>query len=168
MSAFAFPFASPFGSGFSFAIGEGGSSLEDLDITAPGALSSQIDQVIDPATWDYVRTENGEWAETADTRTMMLLMLSIELGASPYDPADGTTIAELRRDGAPLTPEVLKDETMRAGGILQAAGIISDLAATVRDPQGRVLKDAAGRTVVAVTWRDLSSGSPVDLAFQPG
>lgn len=168
MSAFSFPFSGPFGSGFSFLPGPGGSSLASLNPTAPGSLSSQIDQLIDPNTGDYVRTDNGEWSETADSRTTMLLMLEIEFGASPFDPSDGTTLGALRRNGDPITPEILRSETLRAGGVLQAAGILADLEVSVRDGDGNVIRDQSGRTLVLAAWRDLSSGSPVDLLLQPG
>lgn len=168
MGAFAFPFASPFGSGFSFVPGPGGFSLSSLDATAGGGLAGQYDQLINPTTLDYVRNDVGEWAETADTRTTMLLMLELELGASPFDPQDGTTIKAKLRDGDPVTPEELRAETLRAAGILQSAGLITDLAVTVRDSANQVLRDQSGRTLVRVDWRDLASGSPVDLVLQPG
>jgi hypothetical protein len=166
MGSFAHPFAFPFGSGFSFVPGPGGSSLSALDPTPPGSLSSQIDQLIDPVTFDYVRTPDGEWAETADSRSTVLIMIELELGASPFDPGDGTTLAELRRTGAPVTPETIKEETLRVGDILQAAGIISGLVVEVRDQSNKVVRDAAGRTLASCSWHDLASGSPVDLVFQ--
>lgn len=167
MSApFSFPLSSSFGSGFSFV--PGGMSLAALDPTGASGLGGQLDQLIDPNTLDYVRNDVGEWAETADTRTAMLLMLELELGASPFDPQDGTVLAERRRLGDPITPEDIRAETLRAASILQAAGLISDLDVQVRDSAGRVLRDQSGRLVVSLDWRDLASGSPVSLAFQPG
>lgn len=165
MSApFSFPLSSSFGSGFTFA--PGGVSLSSLDPTSTsGGL---FDQLIDPSTLDYKRTDSGEWAETADTRTAMLLMLEIEYAASPFDPADGTVLKERRRLGDPITPDDVRAETLRAASILQAAGLISDLDVFVRDGAGELLRDRAGRLVVQVRWRDLASGSPVDIAFQPG
>lgn len=167
-SSFSFPFSSSFGSGFSFAPGPGGSSLEALNPTAPSGVSSQLDQLIDPATRDYVRTANGEWAETADSRTMMFLMIEIEFGGSPFDPLDGTTIGELRRNGDPVTIDDLQAETVRVGGILRSAGIISDFEVVVRDSEGAPLRDEVGRQVVRTSWRDLASGSPVALILQSG
>lgn len=166
MSSFASPFAFPFGSGFSFVPGPGGSSLSALDPTPAGALSSQIDQLIDPVTFDYVRTPDGAWAETADSRSIMLIAIELELGASPFDPQDGTMLAELRRTGDPITPEIVKEETLRVGSALQAAGVISGLVVNVRDEHGNVLRDGSGRLVVQLSWRDLASGNPVELALQ--
>lgn len=130
--------------------------------------SGQFDQLIDPVTRDYVRTANGEWSEVADSRSTMLLMLEIRLGASPYDPGDGTNIADLRESGDPLTPEDVLAETQRAGGILQDAGIISDLVVSVRDSAGNLQYDQRGRLLVSTSWNDLASGSALDEIFTPG
>lgn len=172
-TSFSFPFSSPFGSGFSFVpggggSGAGGSSLAMLNATSSSGLAGQLDQLIDPNTGDYVRNDIGEWAETADSRTSMFLMLEIELGASPFDPGDGTTIKTRLRDGDPVTPEEIQAETLRAGAVLQAAGILTDLEVSVRDASGRLLRDQSNQPVVRTSWRDLCSGSPVDLILQAG
>lgn len=168
MAGFGFPFASPFGSGFSFVPGPGGVSLSDLDPTPAGGLAGSMDQLINPTTGDYVRNDVGEWVETADTRTTMLLMLSIELDACPFDPGDGTTIGSLLRDGDPVTPETVRSETERAAGILQSDGLIADLEVRVRDDANNILRDSAGRLLVRTSWRDLASGTPVDLILGAG
>lgn len=159
MSGFASPFASPFGSGFSFAPGSAA-----VDPTGPTG-GATVDMLIDPATLDYVRTTNGEWAQTGDSRTLMMIALELELGASPFDPQDGTTIAARRRDGDPVTPEEIEAEALRVGDQLQREGIIADFSVTIRDAAGQLLRDTSGRLVVALNWRDLASGSPVDLAL---
>lgn len=165
MSFFGFPFASSFGSGFDFAPEvRPGTPLAALGATGAGN-PGQLDQLIDPATLDYVR-DGGEWAETADSRTLMMDMLELELGSSPFDPGDGTTIAARRREGAPVTPEEVEAEVLRVGDILTRSGTIADLEVSVRDANGDVLRDSSGRFVVALSWRDLASGSPVDLAIQ--
>lgn len=161
MPTFGFPFAASFDSGFTFVPGGGASA--DLGQVLGG--SAQTDMLIDPATLDYVRTADGAWAETADSRTMMMLMLELELGASPFDPNDGTTIGARRRDGDPITPDELEAEALRVGEVLQRDGLIADFAANVRDSAGNLLRDQGGRLVVALSWRDLASGSPVDLAI---
>lgn len=166
MSFFGFPFAGSFGSGFDFAPvlppGVAPASLGQVIGTAPAT----VDMLIDPVTLDYVRTSDGAWAETADSRTLMMLMLELELGASPFDPNDGTTIAARRRDGDPITPGEVEAEALRVGDQLQREGVIADFTATVRDAAGNVLRDTSGRLVVALSWRDLASGTPVDLAIQ--
>lgn len=169
-TSFAFPFSSSFGSGFSFVPGPGpgGTSLSSLNATPAGGLAGQLDQLIDPNTGDYVRNDIGEWAETADSRTTMYLMLELELGGSPFDPGDGTSIKALQRDGDPVTPETIRAETLRAGAVLQAAGILTDLEVSVRDANGELLRDQSGRLLVRTSWRDLASGSPVDLILQSG
>jgi hypothetical protein len=163
MPVLAFPLAAPFDSGFSFVPG-GGSPTALGQVV--GAAPAPVDMLIDPVTLDYVRTADGAWAETADSRTLMMLMLELELGASPFDPADGTTIAARRRDGDPVTPDEVEAEALRVGDQLQREGVIADFTATVRDPAGNILRDSSGRLVVALSWRDLASGTPVDLAIQ--
>lgn len=134
----------------------------------PGSALGQLDQLINPVTRDYIRTANGEWTETSDARPTVFVMLEIELGASPFDPDDGTSIKEMLRAGDPVTPEDLEAETVRAITILQGAGVLSDLVVTVRDSAGQVLRDESRRTLIRSSWRDLTSGSPVDLIHQPG
>lgn len=151
------------GSEFSFA--PASSSPSRLgQVVAIGA--AQTDMLIDPVTLDYVRTSTGEWAETADSRTLMMLMLELEYAASPFDPLDGTTIAARRRDGDPVTADEVEAEALRVGEQLQRDGLIADFSVTVTDAAGNLLRDASGRLVVALSWRDLASGSPVDLAIQ--
>lgn len=152
-------------SGFSFVPGSSGTSPAALGQVI-GSSQTATDMLIDPVTLDYVRTSTGEWAETADSRTIMMLMLELELGASPFDPADGTTIGARRRDGDPVTTDEIEAEALRIGDLLQRDGLIADFAATVTDAAGNLLRDEAGRLVVALSWRDLASGSPVDLAIQ--
>lgn len=166
MSGFGSPFASPFGSGFSFVPGPGGTPLSALDATPAGDLAAQLDMLVDPSTGDFLETDDGEFAETADTRTTMLLMLELEYGASPFTPGDGTTLAARRRRGDPITPEEIEAETVRAATILQDAGLISHLAVSVRNSAGQLLRDQSGRLLVRTDWRDLASGSPVDLVLQ--
>lgn len=163
MTTLAFPLASPFGSEFSFVPG-GGSASALGQIVGTGA--SHTDMLIDPVTLDYVRTSDGAWAETADSRTEMMIELELELGASPFDPDDGTTIAARRRDGDPITPDEVEAEALRVCERKQRQGVIADFSVTVRDAAGNLLRDAAGRLVVSLRWRDLASGSPVDLAIQ--
>lgn len=166
-TSFSFPFSTPFGSGFSFVPGPGGSSLSSLNPTPPGAHPGGMDQLIDPVTLDYVRTANGEWAETSDNRTSMLIMLETEFGASPFDPEDGTVIKEVIRSGEPLSPEQLQAEMVRAGQLLAADGVISGHAVQVRDEDGEALTDERGGAVVIHRWNDLAAGSPINLVYRP-
>lgn len=131
-----------------------------------GAPTQLTDRLLDPVTRDYVRTANGEWAETPDSRTLVMIMLELELGASPFDPADGTTISALRRNGDPVTPEEVEADAQRVGDALVRLGVLADFHASTRDAAGNVLRDSAGRMVVALAWRDLASGSPVDLVVR--
>jgi hypothetical protein len=147
--------SSTFGSGYSF-------------VPDPDSPMSSVDQEIDPISGDYVRTSTGEWSEVVDSRTTMLLMIALEHGASPFDPADGTTIAEKMRNGDPVTPEDVREETLRVGEVLRAAGRISDFRVDVHDSDGSILRDQAGRLLVRTSFTDLASGSTVDLIHRTG
>lgn len=126
------------------------------------------DMLLNPVTLDFVRTANGEWEETDDSRTIFLIAINTRLGQSPFDPDHGTSIYEIMQAGALVTPEVLQSETVRVGQALVRAGVLSDLVVAVRDARGRPLADEAGRTTVKASWRDLASGSPIDETFTPG
>lgn len=147
--------SSTFGSGYSF-------------VPDPSAPMSSGDQQIDPISGDYIRTTTGQWSEVVDSRTTMLLMIAIEHGGSPFDPADGTTLAAKMRDGDPVTPEDVRAETLRVGETLRAAGLIADFRVDVRDSDGNILRDQAGRLLVRTSFRDLASGSTVDLIHRAG
>lgn len=138
-------------------------------VPPPGAgRAGETDQLLDEVTLDYVRTSNGEWAMTQDSRTIVLLMLSMRLGASPFDPLDGVTLYDLRDDGAPLTPEEILSEVVRVGALLTSRGVLSDFSARVRDQDDNILRDLAGRTLVVTSWRDLATGSPSEIVFGAG
>lgn len=141
-------------------------SIANLGI-GPRSLISGLDRLIDPVTRDYVRTANGEWVETQDSRTIMLISLSVELGASPFDPEHGTSVAAAVRSGSLTSPEFLQAETVRVGADVAAEGVLSDLVVTVRDRDGNELRDQSGRLIVKTQWRDLGSGSPIDATFTP-
>lgn len=132
-------------------------------------LGAGLDMVLDPVTRDYVDTEDGAWLESADSRTLVMIALEIEYGASPFDWTDGTRVkAQLRNaDGDPLTPEFVVGETLRALRVLETEGIIADLEATMTDAKGEMLVDDAGRPTCALWWRDMASGSPMDLYYTP-
>lgn len=133
-----------------------------------GPIAGAFDMLIDPVTLDYIDTDNGEWTETADSRSTVMIQVELELGASPFDPGDGTRLAALRRVGDPITPEIIKADVQRAVGLLATDGLISDLRVEVRDQDGDTLVDEAGRSMVALAWRDLASGSPVDVILSVG
>jgi len=165
MPSFSFPFSSPFGSGFSFTPPSGGSSLDVLGPTGPNNLSTGMDQLIDPVTRSYVRTSNGEWAETADARTTILIALSIELETSPYDPGHGSAVPERMRSGdigADDLIDFVQNDYVRILNDLVDEGIIASPQVQVRDPQtGKPLVSGDGRLLVRITAFDLASGSPI-------
>lgn len=129
----------------------------------PGAL----DFYLDPTTFDYVRTSDGDWLLTNDSRTAVLLMHELVFGASVYTPGDGTVIHDLFASGEPVTPELLRSEAVRIGQILQRDGILTGMTVTVRDREGNDLVDDKGRQIVFEQWIDLASGSPIDAVYTP-
>lgn len=147
------------GSGYSFVAG--GRALALLGVQR-SSITGGLDRLIDPVTGDYVRTPNGEWAETQDSRTIMLIALRTRLGESAFDPDDGTTIAAAFEQGLVSEPEYLQAETLRVGRDLERDGILSDLRVEVRGGDGRPLQDENGGLVVHASWRDLASGSPIN------
>lgn len=130
-------------------------------------LGGMLDQMLDPITLDYIDTADGEWLETADSRTLVMWMLEMRLGASYYAPRDGTRIRELIERGDPVTPEVVEAEYRRAMAVLEAAGVVADFAIRTRDDRGVPLVDEAGRFTPVLSWRDLATGTPVDLVYAP-
>lgn len=132
--------------------------------TPPNDFGGSVDQMLHPVTLDYVRTTDGEWQQTADSRTIMLIGLSIELGASPFDPEHGTAISQLMRDGDLVAPEMVQSEVLRVGGILSTEGVLSDLVVAVRDNPA-VPADKSGAVIIELGWHDLASGSPINEVF---
>lgn len=131
-------------------------------ITVPTVRSTKLggyyDLVLDPITRDYIDTANGEWLESADSRTMVFAILEMRLGGSSTDPDDGTRIAELLETGEPVTPENVVDEATRALQILINDGAISDLSVSPSF-------DETGRFALVLYWTDRAGGLPVDLVY---
>jgi len=168
MAGFAFPFASGLGSGFAFVPTTPGTTLLDsLGATPAGDLTGQLDQLIDPVTMDYVRTADGEWAQTADSRTIMFIAMTQRVGESPFDPDHGTAIYRLLEQGL-LSPEMAQAETERVGALLTAEGVLTDFEVSIKDDRGEYLRGEDDRFVIVTNWRDLASGSPINQTFQPG
>jgi len=137
--------------------------------TGRSDLGANLDQLIDPLTLDYVDTDDGEWLETADSRTMVMCQIEMRLGEDFAAPDDGTRIKALLEDpDFIVTPAVVVAETRRALQVLVDAGIIGELDfGATEDTHGNMIVDEAGRFVLALSWRDLASGSPVDLVYSP-
>lgn len=135
-------------------------------------LGGLLDQYLDPVTLDYVDTDDGEWLETADSRTLVMIMLEQKLGKDWAAPGDGTRVKDSleNTDGDPTTTAFVVAETQRAMAVLAADGIVSDVTVIGTERIGgieRAIVDEAGRQVIKVSWRDLASGSPVDLVYTP-
>lgn len=134
--------------------------------TTRTALGGLFDQEIDPITLDYIDTDNGEWSETADSRSIVMCMIDLRLGQSYAYPNDGTRIAELLESGEPVTPAVVVAEITRVMAILEIAGVLTNFSIRATDDNGNTLVDD-GRFTPELRWTDLASGSPVDLAYSP-
>lgn len=131
-------------------------------------LSGLLDQEIDPATLDFIETDDGEFSETADSRSIVLCMLEMRLGKSYTAPNDGTRIAELLESGEPVRPATVVAEVTRAMKVLEKAGVLTNFSIQVLEADGKtLLVDEAGRFAPILRWTDLATGSPVDLAFTP-
>jgi len=161
-TTFSFPLSSPFTGGlFSFMPSIGRAQQLGATTNPLGGY----DRLIDPVTHDYVRTDNGEWAETADARTIVMISLDLRLGMSPFDSRHGTAIAERRLAGIPVDPEFVQAEAVRVGQDLTDEGIVSGWTVAVRDREGNPFLDANGALIARLRWNDLTSGSPVSLAY---
>lgn len=127
-----------------------------------------LDMLLDPVTLDFIDTPDGEWRETADSRTIVLIMLETELARSYSAPGDGTRLKEFFEAGEPVTASFVESEYRRAMRILEAAGVITDFTMRSVDDKGNLLVDArTGRFTPELHWIDLATGSPVDLVYAP-
>ena len=136
-----------------------GTAAAQLQAQARTQLGAFLDMVIDPVTLDYVDTDDGEWLETADSRTLVMIQIEMRLGEDFFAPEDGTRIKALLETGDPVTDQLAVLETRRALQVLVDAGIISEVQVTSKF-EGELL-------TIICNWRDLASGSPVDLVYQP-
>jgi hypothetical protein len=130
-------------------------------------LAGLLDQEIDPISLDYVDTDDGEWAETADSRSIVMCQLDLELGKSITTPGDGTDIKAKLESGDPLTTSFVEAEIRRALAVLEAAGIIGSVRVNGRDENGDQLVDETGRAAFELQWIDVATGSPVDDIYRP-
>lgn len=128
-------------------------------------LGGLLDQLIDPITRDFVDTEDGAWAETADSRSIVWIMLDTWLGHSYSAPGDGTRIGEQLERGDPVTPEFVVAEVTRAMRILEQAGVLTGFTMRAFDDRGQPLV-VDGRFTPELRYTDLASGSPIDLAYR--
>lgn len=125
-------------------------------------LFGNLDQELDPATLDYVDTDDGGWSETASSRTAVMMQLSIRYNTWPADPDAGTRVPEMLESGEPVTPEMVVDDTRRALQVLVEDGIISDLSV-----QTGSIDEETGALEVAIDYTDVVTGHVVELVFSP-
>jgi hypothetical protein len=130
-------------------------------------LAGLLDMVIDTVTLDYIRTDNGEWLESADSRSIVLCQLELELGKSYTTPGDGTEVKARLESGEPLTTSNVEADVRRAMAVLEAAGIVGAVEVSGRDEKGAQLYDESGRPAFKLSWIDLATGSPVEEVYAP-
>jgi hypothetical protein len=139
---------------------------DDVEVTrvlTKAVEGGLLDMALDPITLDYIDTDDGEWLEVSDSRTMVMIQLEQRLGESWESPGDGTSIQAELEEGDPVTPEFIAAEYERALALLVQDGLIADVViAPVRDDFGNPIVDEAGRFLMNVSWRDLPTGSIVD------
>lgn len=130
-------------------------------------LGGLLDQEIDPLTLDFIDTDDGEWSETPDSRSIVLCQLELELGQSYTAPGDGTDIARILRSGDPVTTAIVEAEIRRALAVLEGAGVIGSVRVNGRDRNGEQLVDESGRPTFELKWIDLATGSPIEDVYKP-
>lgn len=130
-------------------------------------LGGLLDQLLDPITLDYVDAPDGSWTETADSRTIFVIMARTRLGKSYLAPGDGTRIDEELETGDPVTPEFVQAEYQRIAQILTRDGVMSNFQIAVRDENGDPIVDEDGTFSPQMSWIDLATGSPVDNVTTP-
>lgn len=139
----------------------------ELVTARPSKLAGFLDQYLDPITLDYVDTDDGEWLETPDSRTLVMIMIDMRLGRSYSAPTDGTRIAELLEQGDPVTPAIVVSEVTRAMTALAISGVLSNFSIRTTETDGSLLVDESGRFSPELSWIDLATGSPIDLVYTP-
>ena len=119
-----------------------------------------FDQAIDPITRDFTDTDTGDWDETEDSRTAVLMQLEIRLNEWAGDPSAGSRIHAMLEDTTPTTAEAIRDEALRALQVLVDEGMIDGLAITID-------QDELGRATFVLYYKDRASGRAVDLVYSP-
>lgn len=131
-------------------------------VTPPGVLFGAFDQEVDPDSRDYVDTSDGAWAETASSRTAVMMQLEIRYGTWPADPEAGSRIADMLESGDPIEPIQIVDEVRRCLQLVVEDGIIADLSV-----EAGTFDAEAGRLDVEISYTDTSSGHTVELVYSP-
>lgn len=124
-----------------------------------------FDMEIDPESRDYIDTTDGEWSETEDSRTAVMMQLDIRYGEWHADPDAGSRINALVESGMLMSDAgilQLVDEARRALQVLVDDGIIADLTVDTGD-----IDFGAGRVELTILYTDRSSGHVVDVVYSP-
>ena len=103
MSVYTWTIPSPSGGGG----GGGGSSSSspNAEKHASRRTFGFFDMEFDPETRDYINTTDGEWSETEDSRTAVMMQLDIRYGEWHADPTAGSKIPALKDSGLLLSDQ---------------------------------------------------------------
>lgn len=123
----------------------------------------KLDMTIDPATLDFVDTDDGGWEETDSSTTAVLCQLESDYAKWWGDPRAGSRIRELMQndEGTPVEAVQLRDEAQRALQVLVNDGVLSELAAEVLE------NDEGNRATIGLRYTDRASGRSVDQVYTP-
>lgn len=131
--------------------------------SSPSDLTGLLDVAFDPLTGDLIDTPDGGILETTDSRTAVTFQMECALNAWWGDPTQGSRLRILLGSDGPDTivdPIDVIDETKRCLQLLVDEGVITDLAVAQET-------DEYGRLAILMTYRDSSTGHPIDIAFSP-
>ena len=138
--------------------GSGGSSSGSSTAIRGRALRS-IDMMFDPYTRDFIDTDDGEWAETDDSRTAVMMQMESARDRWWGDPTAGSFLGVILAADIQTAAEV-RDEALRALQALVDEAVITGLTVEIE-------QDEMGRAAFVLSYTDRQSGRPVDLALVP-
>lgn len=120
------------------------------------------DILIDQQTGDFVETSSGDWEETDDSRTSVMLQMECAYNAWPGDPSSGSRLQSMLHSpaGDPADPQEMLAEIRRCLGVLVAAGVIGSLQVSVLEED-----DLNAAVAFLITWVDLATHQPVNLVY---
>lgn len=118
------------------------------------------DWVVDPATRDFIETDDGGWLESTDARSAVMFQLEMRYRAWWGDPEQGSRIRAIMSGEDPGDISDATDAALQALQPLVGDGRISDLTVAADT-------DETGRGVLVLSYTDRSSGRRVDQAYVP-
>lgn len=123
-------------------------------------MPAQLDLYIDPATLDFVDTDDGLWLEAADSRTAVLWQVEQRADAWWANDGTGSRVKALLEREEPCTADELVDEARRALQLLVDESVIADL-----DVQ--LAGEELDRASITISYTDIASGRRADVSVVP-